>query len=481
MVINEFGFSTDEIEKADAAESYLNFDFSDDPSHPALMKLAITLSVLIFGNTEFTVRLPNVIVGALTVFPIFLLGRILYDEKTGLLASLLWAVSIPVISFSTTAKEDTFLTFFWVLAIYFFVKARENPTYFRHSGVFVGLAAASKYITFLLVVTLLILYFFSIREGVKFPSIKETALLSVPYGIISFVIANSVILYPETLFKLIEHHVSLPPKHSGWIMMGTILPNRPPFYLQFHILLKDPILSVLFIFLGIIIAIKTRSSSDKILLTWIAIVWGFFSIPTILLFARYNLVIYPALLILAVQAVFRLSNWLFSRIKRFETSLVQKSSIASILIIMTISLNSILLGVTVTPYYRMYVNELGGGSDNAGYYFPNDSVWDFYLREAIQYVNERAPQGSTIAMTEVVDVGEYYGRPDIQFMYLVDLPADIDHWNDYNLSYVIIQESRTYYENQFQIKNLQEVIIPEKSFIIFETTVVEVFNLENLY
>jgi 4-amino-4-deoxy-L-arabinose transferase-like glycosyltransferase len=91
-VIAEYGLSTDEVNKMLATRSYKKLDFSANAAHPALMKLAMTLSVMLLGETEFALRLPNVIVSALTIYPLFLLGRKLYDDKTGLLASFLWAV-----------------------------------------------------------------------------------------------------------------------------------------------------------------------------------------------------------------------------------------------------------------------------------------------------------------------------------------------------------------------------------------------------
>ncbi|MHA2498127.1 MAG: ArnT family glycosyltransferase [Candidatus Hodarchaeales archaeon] len=475
-VIAEYGLSTDEVNKVLATRSYKKMDFSANAAHPALMKLAMTLSVMLLGETEFAIRLPNVIVSALTIYPLFLLGRKLYDDKTGLLASFLWAVHIPVISFSTTAKEDTFLTFFWILALYYFIQARENPKYFSHTGLCVGFAAASKYSAFLLVFILGLLIFISRREGKTLPPIREIASRSIPSGTIAFMVGNFPLFFPATIANLLDHYRPGSPSHTGWLMMGEILLFRPPYYLLLHIILKTPIPVVVLTVLGILYAIKDKKSSDKILLIWIAIPLGFFSVATYS-FARYYLVVIPPFVFASAQAVHRLSTWLVSQVNKFEQDFPTKiSSTATTLIIMAICFYSIVVAAEISPHYRMYVNEFGGGLNKAGYYFPNDSVYDAYLREATQYVSEQARGGTVIAMSEPI-VGEYYGRSDLRYVYIRDLPSDIDQWGDYNVSFVIVQGSRVYYENQLQIENLQNDLSPAKTFLVFKTVVVEVYQL----
>ncbi|OLS21769.1 MAG: hypothetical protein HeimC2_32280, partial [Candidatus Heimdallarchaeota archaeon LC_2] len=112
MIIEDYGLSEDEVLKAIAVQEYLEFNFSGNAQHPAIMKIFATLSVLLIGNSEFALRLPNVIFASLTIYPIYYLGKELYDETIGYLSAILWATSVTIISFSTTAKEDSIFTFF---------------------------------------------------------------------------------------------------------------------------------------------------------------------------------------------------------------------------------------------------------------------------------------------------------------------------------------------------------------------------------
>ena len=122
-------------------------------------------------------------------------------------------------------------------------------------------------------------------------------------------------------------------------------------------------------------------------------------------------------------------------------------------IVFLISLNMVLVGLTISPYYRMYVNEIGGGMDKAGYYFPQDSVYDYKFREAIEYVNTRASMNSIIAV-HIPVVAEYYARADLDFLHILDLPENLAEWHSYNVSYVIVQQSRIYEQNDEMVRHV---------------------------
>ena len=78
--LSAIGFAEDEMNKLDAVRSYERGDISANAEHPMLMK------ALMFGSlkaaeawhritgspvtNEFALRLPNVIIGALTVIPV---------------------------------------------------------------------------------------------------------------------------------------------------------------------------------------------------------------------------------------------------------------------------------------------------------------------------------------------------------------------------------------------------------------------------
>ncbi len=479
-VIGEYGLSEDEVVKALASQSYIKLNFSVNASHPALMKFLITISVLIIGETEFALRLPNVIISALTVYPIFYLGKELYNNETGVCASFLWAFHIPAISFSTTAKEDSLLTIFWVISIYFCIKAKYDLRYLRYSGITLGLALASKYTAVMLIGMLIIIHLVIQDKSVNLSSIQRFITLSIPPAMISFFVVNFPILFPDTIANVIKHYSPKTPEYTGWIMMGKLFEQRPPYYLLLHIIVKTPLPYLILLIIGLLYSIKYRFQADKILLLWITIPLSILSVLTYG-YVRYYLVLVPAIVLLCAHGLFQFLAWLITRIN--ESNIELSPGIIKtipIIIIILVCFHSLFITTEVYPYYRMYVNEIGGSSEKSGYYFPQDSVYDYLLREAIQWVNEHAPPNSSIAIVSSV-VGEYYGREDLQFTSIKDLPENIDQWDVYNMSYAIVQDSRVFYENQKQIENLRANRDVETVYKISHTNVAEVFALQTSF
>ncbi len=104
-------------------------------------------------SDEAALRLPNVLFGALTVVPLYLLAACFFERRTALLAAAFWAVGVNAITFNRIAKEDTLLVFFVLLATYFYVRAKQTSgfeaarkrRFYILSGASFGLMLASKY------------------------------------------------------------------------------------------------------------------------------------------------------------------------------------------------------------------------------------------------------------------------------------------------------------------------------------------------
>ena len=65
------------------------------------------------------------LIGALTVIPLFLLTLAFFDRWTALLAAAFWAVGINAITHNRIGKEDSLLVFFMLFAFFFFVRAKQ--------------------------------------------------------------------------------------------------------------------------------------------------------------------------------------------------------------------------------------------------------------------------------------------------------------------------------------------------------------------
>ena len=80
-------------------------------------------SVLVFGTSEFAIRFPAALLGALTIFPLYFFVRELTkNQKLGIIAAGLLAVSPWHISTSRSTSEVVVALFLALLGLYFFIQ-----------------------------------------------------------------------------------------------------------------------------------------------------------------------------------------------------------------------------------------------------------------------------------------------------------------------------------------------------------------------
>jgi len=84
--------------------------------------------IKLFGRGEFALRLPSVIFGVFSIYLVFLLGKRLFDRKTSLLASYLFAASTASIYYSQYARPYSMVVCFVLLSFLSFLRALERNT-----------------------------------------------------------------------------------------------------------------------------------------------------------------------------------------------------------------------------------------------------------------------------------------------------------------------------------------------------------------
>ncbi|MFA5147302.1 MAG: glycosyltransferase family 39 protein [Candidatus Omnitrophota bacterium] len=141
---------------------------NDDISQARMPYYITALSLRLSGDPLSRARLPSAIFGVLAVLITYLIGRELYDVKTGILSALLLAIStyhIGFSRFSATTGESHDLFFFLLSLLLFFkgITGRETrPILF--SGITTGLAIASKF-SMALLIPVFFLYMLSLFRG----------------------------------------------------------------------------------------------------------------------------------------------------------------------------------------------------------------------------------------------------------------------------------------------------------------------------
>lgn len=131
--------------------------FSPGDFHPPLYYLLLKGWGSIVGFGEVQVRSLSILFGLGAVFVIFLIGKLIKNEKTGLTASLLLATSPLHIYYSQEARMYSLSTFLTTLAFFFFLKILRHENiknywvWFTLSVVFLGF---TNYLPLLFIVTL---------------------------------------------------------------------------------------------------------------------------------------------------------------------------------------------------------------------------------------------------------------------------------------------------------------------------------------
>ena len=243
--LGQVGFAEDEINKLEAVRAYAAGDITPNAEHPMVMKSLVFVSVQAAGwwndlappayqiGDEAAVRLPNVLFGALTVFPLFFLTAAFFGRRTALLAAALWATGVTAVTFNRIAKEDTLLVFFMLLAFYFYLRAKQTSgfeagrkkRYYVWSAVSFGLMFASKYFPHYFGLNMLYHHLVHVRE--REPGEPQGRAPRVFYLVLfaAFLLANPALLLPATWQYLSAYSGEQLLTHHGYLMGDTLYDN----------------------------------------------------------------------------------------------------------------------------------------------------------------------------------------------------------------------------------------------------------------
>jgi 4-amino-4-deoxy-L-arabinose transferase-like glycosyltransferase len=107
---------------------------------PMLSFVWHAVSMIIFGDTVYGLRMSSVIVGTLTLIPFYALTRLLFNRNTALLATFLLAVAHSFIALNRLGINYTQTTLFEVVAFYLLFRGLRSRRWwdFALSGLFLG-------------------------------------------------------------------------------------------------------------------------------------------------------------------------------------------------------------------------------------------------------------------------------------------------------------------------------------------------------
>lgn len=141
LFVDEIHFSNPVMHFYWAHDVELLRPFSSVAAFPYIYPYMQWFGVEVFGRNLIGLRAVSALFGVLTVWAVYLLGKELFDAKTGLLGAALLA-ALPVhIQFSRLGLNNIADPFFGVMAVYFLARGmrREMRPNFAWAGVMIGL------------------------------------------------------------------------------------------------------------------------------------------------------------------------------------------------------------------------------------------------------------------------------------------------------------------------------------------------------
>ncbi len=161
--------------------------FGDDKL-PAYVYLTVP-SIAVFGLNEFSVRLPNAILGMLAIVVVYFLVKELFkNEKLALFSALLLAISPWHIMLSRGAFEANLTTLVLPLGILFFLKSFNKRKYLIFSVAVFGVNIFTYHTARILTPVILLFLIFNYRKELKLvKSFNVAFILSIVLLLISII------------------------------------------------------------------------------------------------------------------------------------------------------------------------------------------------------------------------------------------------------------------------------------------------------
>jgi hypothetical protein len=421
-------------------------------------------------NEEAALRFPNVVFGALTALPLFLLTAALFDRRTGIWAAAFWAFGVNAITYNRIGKEDTLMVFFLLFGFYFFLRVKQTDTrrttrirkYLNFSAISFGLMLASKYFPHYFGLNMLFHHNYYVRERAPDEPRFSTPLFFYILIGLTFLAANPGLLLPSVWHHLNAYSGEKLLTHSGYIMGDQIYRNRmsdSPFWglpVYFYLLfmgIKIPLSLLVTFLVGLFVTVKQWKLPGPRFVLFMVLFW---IVPYSLVGAkwlRYTLSLMPWVYMGAAVGTVALLAWLERVLARITTASTATAAATTFLVLVLIAVPG-WTAYAKAPHYALYSNVLG--DKYTARFFPHDEFYDDGLNEAIRYVTQHAAQNALI-VSETPGVVRYYteqfGRQDLQSRVLSDPQYTPSPQQP---AYIILQKGRTYFENQAEMKDVRE-------------------------
>ena len=347
-------------------------------------------------------------------------------------------------------KEETPLTFFTLLACYFYCRAQQSDAgqtarrWYDLSAISFGLALASQYILHLIGLNALA-WLFAGKMGLNRQPSQFNYKRFFLVMLLALIVVNPVILSPANFHAIVQwlHHDGV--KHSGYDFDGRLYMNFisrlfagvPWFYYLWLVVVKTPIPILVAVMAGSALLLRDRRTLASCFFLSLGVVQLAGLSLSGAKWIRYSLPLLPFLYLAGGYAV-------------QQTLKAAKGKVLAPALVGPVAV--ILLGWPLlqlqswAPYYSFYLNSIGGGKQNIARYFAMDEVSEFDTREVAKRVCPFAPAAATVATARPASMGYYLescGRADLHIVPLYDM-----HYAPQEGDLIVLEPSRRFFETQ---------------------------------
>jgi hypothetical protein len=488
-----YSFSEDEVAKLLAIDAYRRGEFSANAEHPMLMKLAVWASLGLADawnahappaltlDQEVALRLPNALAGTATVAVFHGVSALFFGPAVAAAGAFVLALDPNIAAINRIGKEDTFLMLFFMLAVFFYERAKRTGTvdpvraqpWYLLSGVSWGLMLASKYIPHLFGLYALYNFVVDRRPGPNRPHpLRYNGLI-----VAAFVVANFAIVLPSTWAYCLSYMRGEHSSHHGYLYDGHLYINVAsellggvPVTYYFHMFAtKLPLAVLAGAVVGTVLLFTKRRERGFI---WMRV---FLLVPIIgysalgAKFQRYALPMMIVVDMLAAVGLVTAARWLW---QRPWPGRVRAATAAAGTAIVAISLAAAPL--RVSPFYSVYQNAIGSALAPPVVTFPEEA-YDFAVREAVREIVAEAQPRAAIVSDAPLVVEHYVRRSDrrdieVRSLSQQGLRLTGEEW-------VLVQDSHMYFENATLVAQLRMSLRPRREYQLAGTAVLHVFHL----
>jgi len=481
------GLSEDELNKLNTVAEWRTQGLTgSNGEHPMLMKALQTASIIVveqWNNSAFVashpaeyippetaLRLPGVVLGALSAILIYLIAAELFGAEVALIAAALWTFDPMAIGFNRVAKEDTFLLFFFLLANVFWLRGQRvaesterNPDpYYWATAAAYGAMVASKYVPHLFAISMAYYWMFQKLPETRWRIGSKRFLIFFAICGVVFLLLSPTILLPDTWRQMGLFAGNKRISHDGYEFMNKLyshhfddwLKGIPAYFYLVFTWVKLPLLTLAGLIVGLPLLFRRKLGDGR----YFMLMWFYFWFVGFSFlggkFTRYYTTVLPAVLITSSLGIQFTGRWLSAKASTLFTRGNAKDYVPAFLAVLVISW-SVIASAQAAPHFRLFTNTLGGGAANAGYYFPHDEFYDSSMREVISEIAKRARPGARVA-SESPSLTTYYAqrdkRSDLQCVSLSD-PEALGQLQVGD--FVIVARGRRYFSNDTLLRELQ--------------------------